>query len=141
MVCCAGTLGCAGALNISFSKSIWFLALCSHSRAKYLYLAIKTSYLHVYLVPTRLSIFRKNSQIHVYLSTRLFSTMERFTSSLKVSRQTNKETGNIITHCHIHLSGSKLNTSLQPKKNCHCVVNGNQYFFWLSQPKGKRKII
>ena len=63
----AGALGCAGALNISFPKSIWFLALCSHSGPKYLYLAMKTSYLHVYLVPTRLLIFRKNSHLHVYL--------------------------------------------------------------------------
>ena len=28
---------------------------------------MKTSYLHVYLVPTRLLIFRKNSHLHVYL--------------------------------------------------------------------------
>ena len=67
MVFCAGALGCAGALNISFPKSIWFLALCSHSGPKYLYLAMKTSYLHVYLVPTRLLIFRKYSHLHAYL--------------------------------------------------------------------------
>ena len=28
---------------------------------------MKTSYLHVYLVPTRLLIFRKKSHLHVYL--------------------------------------------------------------------------
>ena len=67
MVFCAVALGCAGALNMSFPKSIWFLALCSHSGPKYLYLAMKTSYLHVYLVPTRLLIFRKKSHLHVYL--------------------------------------------------------------------------
>ena len=67
MVFCAGALGCAGALNISFPKSIWFFALFCHSGPKHLYLAMKTSYLHVYLVPTRLLIFRKNSHLHVYL--------------------------------------------------------------------------
>ena len=54
-------------LLLSFPKSIWFLALCRHSGPKYLYLAMKTSYLYVYLVPTWLSIFRKKSYLHVYL--------------------------------------------------------------------------
>ena len=67
MVICAGALGCAGVLTIFFPKSIWFLALCSHYGPKYLYLAMKTSYLHVYLVPTPLLIFRKNFHLYVYL--------------------------------------------------------------------------
>ena len=67
MIFCAEGQGCAGALGISFPKSIWFLALCSHSVPKHLYLAMKTSYLHVYLVPTRLLIFRTNSHLHIYL--------------------------------------------------------------------------
>ena len=49
---CIGAHGCAGALGISFPKSIWLLALCSHSRPKHLYLVMKTSYIPVYLVPT-----------------------------------------------------------------------------------------
>ena len=66
MIFCAGAQVCAGALGFSFPKSIWFWALYSPSGPKYLYLATKSSYLHVYLVPTRLLIFRKISHLHVY---------------------------------------------------------------------------
>ena len=67
MIFCAVVLVCAGALGFSFPKSIWFWALYSPTGPKYLYLATKSSYLHVYLVPTRLLIFRKISHLHVYL--------------------------------------------------------------------------
>ena len=67
LIICAGALGFAGALGISFPTSTWFLAIWSHSGPKYLYLLLKFSYLHVYLVPTRLLIFRKKSYLHVYL--------------------------------------------------------------------------
>ena len=55
MIFCAGAHGCAGALGISCPKSVWVLILWSHSGPvgpKYLYLAMKSSYMHVYLVPT-----------------------------------------------------------------------------------------
>ena len=46
--------------------SIWFLGFCCHCGPKYLYLAVECSYLHVYLVPTCLLIFRKISHLHIY---------------------------------------------------------------------------
>ena len=67
LIFCAGALGFAGALGISLPKSIWSLAIWSHSGPKYLYLVLKFSYLHVYLVPTCLLIFSISSHLHVYL--------------------------------------------------------------------------
>ena len=67
MIFYAGAHGCAGAFGFSFPNSFWFEHFTAILDLKYLYLDVKSSYLHVYLVPTHLLIFRKKSHLHVYL--------------------------------------------------------------------------